>query len=67
MYKHIEKLKKLGMSSKEAMLFVRSIAQHWYTFGWDDGMDDIMETFPDIEPFDTQFNKSLTPPIKKKK
>lgn len=64
--KKIRKLVKLGMTTKEATLFVREIAQEWYRFGWDDGMEDVVESFADIQPFDTQFSKALTPKATKK-
>lgn len=61
--KKINKLKKLGMSSQKAMLFVRSIAYEWYLNGHKDGMHDYPIEFENeiSEPFDTQFSKLLTP------
>ena len=52
MQKELNKLKKLGMTPKAAMLFIRSIAEPWYNIGtWNMG-----------ESFDTKFSRELSEP-----
>lgn len=63
MTKQINKLKKLGMSSKEAMLFVHDIAELWYLIGKNDGVSEA--TGISTIPFESQFNKILSKPIKR--
>ena len=58
MQKEINKLKKLGMSSLQAMVFVRDIARKWYAIGDINGMTYNYEENPK-ESFDTKFSKKL--------
>jgi hypothetical protein len=66
MQKQINKLKKLGMTPKAAMLFVRTIADQWYDCGYVCGSND--QNLIEVEDwntsqsasFDTQFHESLT-------
>lgn len=71
MIKEIKKLEKLGMTPKQAMLFVRNLSLLWFKKGKESTLHlskgDVFQAaliYP--EPFDTQFNKTLSKPIKKK-
>jgi len=66
MEKEIKKLKKLGMSSKEAVIFLREIALNWFDKGMSNKDAHLTNTSfrtalkIDIKtPFDTLFSKEL--------
>lgn len=68
----IQKLIKLGMSKKEAMLFVREIAFEWFEEGGSGYTSRPVSTFLGTamqitagEPFDTRFSKMLSHKPKK--